>query len=46
MADNWYPSKWGAEDEIGALGAINSLKIVEAARLVKKGKTYNLAHVP
>jgi len=45
MADNWYPSKWGAEDEIGALGAINYSKIIEAARLVKNGKTYNLAHV-
>ncbi|HXQ92996.1 MAG TPA: cyclase family protein [Nitrososphaerales archaeon] len=45
MADNWYPSKWGAEDEVGALGAINPSKIIQAARLVKNGKTYNLAHI-
>ncbi len=42
---SWYPSKWGAEDEVGALQAITPAKIVEAARLVKKGRTYNLAHI-
>ena len=42
---SWYPSKWGVDDEIGALRAITPAKIIEAARLVKVGKTYNLAHV-
>ena len=42
---SWYPSKWGIEDEIGALRAITPAKIIEAAGLVKKGKTYNLAHI-
>ncbi len=41
----WYPSKWGTDDEIGALRAITPAKIIEAAGLVKLGKTYNLAHV-
>jgi kynurenine formamidase len=45
MSSNWYPSKWGAADEIGALSSIDSAKIIEAAHLVRKGKTYNLAHV-
>jgi len=42
---SWYPSKWGADDEIGAVQAISPEKIVQAASLVKKGKRYNLAHV-
>jgi kynurenine formamidase len=42
---SWYPSKWGPDDEIGALQAITPAKIIEAAGLVKLGKTYNLAHV-
>lgn len=41
----WYPSKWGADDEIGAVRAITPAKTIEAARLVKLGRTYNLAHV-
>jgi hypothetical protein len=42
---DWYPSKWGDEDEIGALHSITQEKIVNAARIVKTGKTYSLAHV-
>ena len=41
----WYPSKWGAGDEIGALHSLTPQKIVDAARLVKTGRTFNLAHV-
>lgn len=41
----WYPSRWGAEDEIGAVRAITPNKVLEAAHLVKEGKSYSLAHV-
>jgi kynurenine formamidase len=39
---NWYPSKWGAEDEIGALNELKPQHVVAAASLVKTGKVYSL----
>ncbi len=42
MSENWYPSKWGPDDEIGALNLISPTKIIAASRLVKRGKTFNL----
>lgn len=36
------PSKWGPNDEIGAANYITPARVVEAAKLVKTGKTYSL----
>jgi hypothetical protein len=41
----WWPSKYGAEDQAGALNEITPGKILEAVRLVRKGRVYDLAHV-
>lgn len=41
----WWPSKYGANDQIGTLNEITPQKIVEAASLVKKGKIYDLGRV-
>jgi kynurenine formamidase len=41
--NGWYPSKWGAEDEVGALNAISPAEVRLAAQLVRKGRVYNLA---
>ena len=38
---NW--GKWGESDQVGTLNYITSEKIVEAARLVRKGKVFSLA---
>jgi kynurenine formamidase len=38
---NW--GRWGKEDEVGALNLITPEKIIQAASLVTKGKTYSLA---
>jgi kynurenine formamidase len=45
MKDDWFPSRWGPLDEDGALNEITPELVVSAARLVKKGKTFNLSHV-
>lgn len=45
MSTTWYPSKYGADDQIGALNEITPAKIVAAAGLVRQGKTYDLSHV-
>lgn len=39
---DWYPSKYGAEDTLGAINNLSPERVVEAAKLVKTGKTYAL----
>jgi len=41
----WWPSRYGADDEAGALNEITPDKVVEAVRLVRRGRVYDLAHV-
>jgi kynurenine formamidase len=40
--DDWYPSKYGADDTLGAINELSPEGVVAAARLVKTGKTYAL----
>lgn len=39
---NWYPSKWGPKDEIGAANYLTPALAANAAKLVKAGKVYEL----
>ncbi len=41
-ADDWYPSKYGAEDTLGAINELSPEKVLAAVKLVKTGKTYAL----
>lgn len=41
--DSWYPSKWGADDTLGAINELSPEGVLEAAKLIKTGKTYSLA---
>lgn len=41
-AQDWYPSKYGAEDEIGAANLLSPDKVLAAAKLITTGKTYAL----
>lgn len=38
----WYPSKWGPNDEIGAANYLTPARALAAAQLVKTGKVYEL----
>ncbi|NOX49432.1 MAG: cyclase family protein [Gammaproteobacteria bacterium] len=40
--EDWYPSKYGAGDTLGALNNLSADKVLQAVRLVKTGKTYAL----
>jgi kynurenine formamidase len=40
--DDWYPSRWGAGDEIGALNNVTAERVLKAVKLVKTGKVYAL----
>lgn len=44
-ADSWWPSRYGADDQAGALNEITPAGVVAAARLVREGVVYDLAHV-
>jgi hypothetical protein len=41
----WWPSRYGAEDEAGALNEITPGKVLKAVGLVREGLVYDLAHV-
>ncbi|HUT51277.1 MAG TPA: cyclase family protein [Alphaproteobacteria bacterium] len=41
-AQDWTKSKWGPKDEIGAMNLITPKSVLQAAKLIKTGKTYNL----
>jgi kynurenine formamidase len=43
--DGWWPSRWGPDDEAGALNEITPSGVVAAASLVRRGRVYDLAHV-
>ena len=38
--EDWYPSEHGAGDTLGAINHLSPEKVVEAAKLVRTGKTY------
>jgi kynurenine formamidase len=42
---NWWPSEWGADDQRGAMNRLTPKKVLEAAQLIKEGKTYQLGRV-
>ena len=42
---DWYPSRYGADDTLGALNNLSPEAVVRAARLVTEGKTYALGGV-
>ena len=44
-AQDWFPSEHGAGDTLGAVNHLSPQKVVQAARLVKTGKTYPLGVV-
>ena len=45
MSDTWWPSRYGADDEAGALNEIGLANVVRAASLVRQGRVFDLAHV-
>ena len=40
--EKWWPSKYGADDELGAFNLLTPELAMKAAKLVKTGKTYRL----
>ncbi len=44
-ADDWYPSRYGPDDRLGALNNLTPEKTMAAARLIRTGETYALGQV-
>ena len=40
--EKWFPSKYGAQDTLGAINNLSAEKVLQAAKLIKTGKTYAL----
>lgn len=38
----WWPSKYGADDVIGAINEVTPAKVQQASKLIKQGKVYDL----
>jgi hypothetical protein len=43
--ETWYPSRYGAEDQAGALNEVTPAAVRAAAGLVRQGRIYDLGHV-
>lgn len=43
--DNWYPSRWGAQDQRGAANRVTPAKVLEAKNLIVRGQTFQLGHI-
>lgn len=43
--NSWWPSRYGVDDQAGALNEITASTVVAAAGLVRAGRVYDLAHV-
>jgi kynurenine formamidase len=41
----WWPSEWGPDDQRGAMNRLTPGKVLEAAKLITRGKTYQLGRV-
>src|SRR5438045_2825871 len=41
----WWPSAFGADDQLGMLNHVTPAKRAEALRLVREGRLYDLGHV-
>lgn len=44
-AEDWIPSKWGADDTLGSVNEITPELILNAAKLIKEGKRYALGQI-
>lgn len=45
QADRWYPSRWGADDQRGAVNRLTPAKVLEARDLITKGVVYQLGRI-
>lgn len=45
VQQQWWPSEWGPDDQLGALNRLTPEKVLEAASLIRQGVIYDMTHV-
>ena len=45
IGEKWWPSRWGKDDQRGAANLMTPALVLEATRLIKTGKVYQLGRV-
>jgi kynurenine formamidase len=45
LLKKWWPSEWGADDQLGAMNRLTPAKVLEAAALIKSGSVYDMTRV-
>ena len=43
--ERWWPSEWGADDQLGALNRLDAAKVLGAASLIERGVIYDMTRV-
>ena len=43
--EQWWPSKWGADDQLGALNLLTPERVLAATKLITSGKIYDMTRV-
>src|SRR4030095_11648744 len=41
----WWPSEWGADDQLGAANRLTPAKVLEAVKLIQSGTVYDMTFV-
>jgi kynurenine formamidase len=42
---SWFPSKWGERDQLGSLNEVTQQHVIEALKLPKEGRVYELGYI-
>jgi kynurenine formamidase len=45
IGKRWWPSPWGADDQLGAANRLTPEKVLEASKLIREGKVYQLGRL-
>ena len=43
LPQQWWPSEWGGQDELGAMNRLGTQKVLEAAALISSGRVFDLS---
>jgi kynurenine formamidase len=43
--ERWWPSEWGADDQLGALNRLDAAQVLRAASLIQSGVIYDMTRV-
>ena len=43
LPQQWWPSEWGGQDELGAMNRLGTHKVLEATALISRGRVFDLS---